>query len=66
MTSPARVTQDDLTRTFKALVRDAGIQRARVIVRLEKSEIEVIIGEPDLPEPEAPHVGDNPWDSLTK
>jgi hypothetical protein len=64
MTAPARITQDDIKRTLKAIVKDAEIERARVIIRLATSEIEVIIGEsPDAEETAASATG-NPWDTL--
>ena len=46
MTAPARITQADIDRATKAAAR-AG--RARVILRLDKSEIEIIIGESGPP-----------------
>lgn len=56
MTAPARITQADIERATKA-VRAAGFEHARIVMRLDKSEIEIIIGEttPDSP-------GENPWD----
>lgn len=58
MTAPARVTQADVERTVKA-VKAAGIERARIVISLDKRQIEVIIGESvqDQPAPSA-----NPWD----
>ena len=44
MTAPARITQADIDRVTKAVV-NAGIERARIVMRLEKSEIEIIIGD---------------------
>ena len=46
MTAQARITQADIDRATKAAVK-AG--RARVILRLDKSEIEIIIGESGPP-----------------
>lgn len=66
MTAPARVSQDEIRRTLKAIVKDAEIERARVIIRLASSEIEIIIGEsPDVEETSLPPTG-NPWDGLLK
>lgn len=42
MTAPARIPQADMDRAVKAAAK-AG--RARVVFRLDKAEIEVIIGE---------------------
>jgi hypothetical protein len=47
MTKAARITYDDVLRALKA-VKAAGFQDARVIMRLEKGEIEVVIGHPGL------------------
>lgn len=44
MTAPARITQSDMNRATKA-VAAAKLERARIIMRLDKAEIEVIIGE---------------------
>ncbi|MEC9067855.1 hypothetical protein [Pelagerythrobacter marinus] len=48
MTAPARITQDDMNRATKAVAR-AGFHCARIVMRLEKAEIEVIIGESPPP-----------------
>lgn len=56
MTIAARISQDDMKRAAKA-VRAAGIERARIIMRLEKAEIEIIIGKE-----ESPPEGDDGWD----
>lgn len=48
MTAPARIHQADYDRAVKAAA-SAG-QPARVIVRLEKKEIEIIIGGAAVPE----------------
>ena len=61
MTVAARITQADIDRATKA-VASAGFERARIIMRLEKAEIEIIIGE--SPEPEAAPAPANPWDPL--
>lgn len=48
MTAPARITQADMDRATAAALKAArkvGAESARVIMRLEKSEIEIIIGE---------------------
>lgn len=50
MTAPARITQADMDRATKA-VATAGIERARIIMRLAKSEIEIIIGDAGESEP---------------
>lgn len=42
MTAPARISQADMERAVKAAAR---AERARVIFRLDRAEIEVIIGE---------------------
>ncbi|MCH2495996.1 MAG: hypothetical protein MK104_03185 [Erythrobacter sp.] len=44
MTAPARISQQEIDRTFKGVAR-AGIDRARVVLDLENRKIEVIIGE---------------------
>ena len=44
MTTPARITQDDMTRAAKA-VRAAGLDRARIVMDLACQRIEIIIGE---------------------
>lgn len=53
MTAAARITQADIERAAKA-VKNAGFQRARIVMDLEKARIEVIIGEsgdtPPVPE----------------
>ena len=50
MTAAARITQADMDRAAKAIT-SAGIERARIIMRLEKSEIEIIIGDTGESEP---------------
>lgn len=51
MTAPARITQADVERATKA-VAAAGLERARIVLDLDKRRIEIIIGEsgavPDL------------------
>lgn len=64
MTAPARISQADIKRTLKAIVKDAEIERARVIIRLATSEIEVIIGESPDEEETATSATGNPWDTL--
>lgn len=44
MTKPARITYADVLRTMKA-IKAAGIQNARVVMRLQEGVMEVIIGE---------------------
>lgn len=44
MTAPARITQADVDRATKA-VAAAKLERARIILDLEKRRIEIIIGE---------------------
>ena len=44
MTAPARITASDMERATKA-VAAAGFERARIIMDLEKRQIEIIIGE---------------------
>lgn len=56
MTAPARITQADYDRATKA-VKAAGYERARIIMRLAVSEIEIIIGDEGAPAPST-----NPWD----
>lgn len=63
MTAPARITQADMERATKS-VASAGFDHARIIMRLEKGEIEIIVGEsPPAGTATAPG-GENPWDSL--
>lgn len=44
MTAPARISQHDMDRTMKAVMK-AGISQARIVMDLENGKIEVIIGE---------------------
>jgi hypothetical protein len=44
MTAPARITQADMQRAAKA-VKAAGFERAIIVMDLERSKIEVIIGD---------------------
>jgi len=44
MTKPARITQADMDRAAKA-VATAKLERARIVMDLENSRIEIIIGE---------------------
>lgn len=44
MTAPARISQADMERATKA-VKAAGLDRARIVMDLEKHRIEIIIGE---------------------
>lgn len=44
MTAPARITQADMERAAKC-IKAAGFERARIVMRFQKGEIEVIIGE---------------------
>lgn len=44
MTAPARITQADMDRAAKA-VKAAKIERARIIMDLNRHTIEIIIGE---------------------
>ena len=53
MTAAARITQADIDRAAKA-VKTAGFERARIVMRLEKSEIEIILGESGEAIPQAP------------
>lgn len=46
----ARITQADMDRATKA-VRAGGFERARIVMRLDKSEIEIIIGDVGESEP---------------
>ncbi len=57
MSAPARITQADIDRAAKA-VKTAGFERARIVMRLEKSEIEIIVGESGEAIPQAP----DQWD----
>jgi hypothetical protein len=43
MTKPARISYADILRTMKA-IKAAGIEKARVTMRLGEGEIEVVIG----------------------
>jgi len=56
MTHPARITQADVDRAMKS-IRNAGIEKARVVMDLVNQRIEIIIGESG---PVAPTR--NPWD----
>ena len=44
MTAVARITQADMDRAAK-MVKAGGFEHARIVMRLDKAEIEVIIGE---------------------
>lgn len=44
MTVPARITQADMERATKA-VAAAKLDRARIVMRLSKAEIEIIVGD---------------------
>lgn len=44
MTAPARITQADVDRATKA-VKSAGFERARIVMDLARSKIEIIIGD---------------------
>lgn len=51
MTAAARITQADVDRAAKA-VKSAGFSRARIIMDLVNSKIEIIIGDTaDSPQP---------------
>lgn len=52
MTAPARITQDDMKRATKA-VKEAGFERARIVMDLARAKIEIIIGE-SAPDSEPP------------
>lgn len=59
VTAPARITQADIDRAVKAASKADKI--ARVIMRLDAAEIEIIIG--DVPQPSRPPVpGREPGD----
>lgn len=60
MTAPARITRADMDRVFRSL-KVAGIENARIVLRLEKAEIEVIIGE----SAKYDELGPNPFDEWT-
>lgn len=55
MTAPARITQADIDRATKA-VKTAKFERARIVMDLANSRIEIIIGE----SADIPIVGE-PW-----
>lgn len=55
MTAPARITQDDIDRATRSVVK-AGVERARIIIDLEARRIEIIIGESAPPAPQL-----EPW-----
>lgn len=57
MTAPARITQADIDRATKA-VKAGGFAQARIVMRLEKAEIEIIIGEQAS---ESPPVDPEEW-----
>lgn len=44
MTAPARITQDDMKCATKA-VKEAGFDRARIVMDLAQAKIEIIIGD---------------------
>lgn len=44
MTAPARISQADMERATKS-VKAAGFERARIVMDLSRSTIEIIIGE---------------------
>lgn len=44
MTAPARISQADMERATKS-VKAAGFDRARIVMDLSRSTIEIIIGE---------------------
>jgi hypothetical protein len=44
MTAPARITQADLDRATKAVVR-ARIEHARILIKYAQGQIEIIIGD---------------------
>lgn len=44
MTAAARITQADIQRAARA-VEKSGVRNARIIMRLDKAEIEIIISE---------------------
>lgn len=52
MTAPARITLADMERATKA-VQSAGIQRARIVMDLANSRIEIIIGDAGTDSPAA-------------
>lgn len=58
MTAPARITQADMDRAAKT-VKAAGFDRARIVMDLKNSTIEIIIGESEEPRPRK-----NPLDRL--
>jgi len=49
VTAPARISQADMDRAVKAAAK---AERARVIMRLAKAEIEIIIGESGEEQPD--------------
>lgn len=51
MTAPARINQADMERATKA-VKAAGFERARIVMDLAKSKIEIIIGEANNDSPD--------------
>lgn len=53
MTAPARISQADMDRATKA-VKTAGIDRARIVMDLKNSTIEIIIGESAEPKRKNP------------
>lgn len=56
MTAAARITQADMERATKA-VKAAKIERARIVIDLAKSKIEIIIGDAGSDSP-----AENPWE----
>lgn len=62
MTAPARITQADMDRAMKS-VKAGGFDRARIVMDLAKSRIEVIVGESGE---DVPVIEPNPWDEVLK
>lgn len=58
MTAPARISQADIERAAKA-AKNAGWPSARIIMRLDKNEIEVIVGESPADEPQGENWSDD-------
>ena len=61
MTARARITQADIERTVKSL-KAAGIRQYRLIMHLDRGEIEVIVGDTTRAIEAVPEA--NPWDDL--
>ena len=58
MTAPARISQADMERATKA-VANSGLDRARIVMDLNRATIEIIIGEAANAAPESEEWSDD-------